>query len=206
MSRKEKNGSGKMKLALIGLALILFADIVSDLAMFIGDFNVVNWAEAGVTAVAWIMIIVAFATMRHKRKEFARGFIVSIIGFLAIIGHMGFVFLNVRAEIGVNPFSPMKPMFCEYFSDLMMLLVFYLLVRGCGQLIARGGDMKLAQLSIKKSNTEPIIALLAMLLTTFGSIFNMPLSIIIGAVGIVVNAAMRVDMMNYIKTGMKNEF
>lgn len=205
MSRKEKSGAGKIKLALSGLLLVLIGDIVSDLSLFIGEINIVQWAEAGVTAVAWIMIIVALAGLRHTRKEFSRGFIASIVGLLAIVGECFFVFQNIRAEINVNPFVAMKPMFCEYFSDLMVLLVLYLLVRGCGQLIAKGGDMKLAQYSIRKSNLNPIIALIAMVLVHFGTIFNMPFSIIIGAVGIVVNAAMRVDMMNYIKASLAFE-
>lgn len=206
MSKKENNGAGKMTLALAGLVLILIADIVADLSMFVGDFNLIHWAEAGVTGFAWILIIIGLAALKNIRKEFARGLIFSIIGLLSILGEAFFVFSNIRVGISGNAFVAMKPMFCEYFSDLMMLLVLYLLVRGCGQLIAKGGDMNLAQLSIRKSNFEPIIAILAMALVHFGTIFTMPFSIIIGAIGIIVNAAMRLDMVNYAKTTIKQEF
>ena len=205
MSRRENNGAGKLKLALVGLGLMLIADIVADLTLFVGEINAIHWGEFGVTAVSWILIIIALVALKHKRKEFARGLVAAIVGLLALCGEAMFVVMNIRAQISGNPFVAMKPMFCEYFSDLMMLLVMYLLVRGSGQLIAKSGDMQLAQQSIRKSNLNPIIAMIAMVLVPFGTAFSMPFSIIIGAIGVVVNAAMRLDMMNYVKIGGKIE-
>lgn len=205
MSNIKHNESGKMKLALTGLLLILIADIVADLTLFIGEINIILWCEWAITGIAWIMIIVGMMNLKHKRKEFTKGFVAAIIGLLAILAQAFFVYRNISSGIEGNAFMAMKPMFTEYVSDLAMLFVLYKLVRGSGQLLAKAGQMDLAKKSIKKSNADPIIAMIAMVLIPFGTAFSMPISIIIGAVGIVINAAMRLDMLNYINSAIKLE-
>ena len=205
MSKRKGDESGKMKLALVGLGLMLLADIVADLTLFIGEINLVHWCELGVTGLAWILVIIGLLNLRHERKEFARGFIASIIGVLGILAQAFFVYKNISVGLEEGAFMAMKPMFTEYVSDLAMLFVLYMLVRGTGQLLAKGGMMDVAKKSIRKSNLDPIIAMVAMVLIPFGTAFSMPISIIIGAVGIVINAAMRLDMINYINSAIKME-
>lgn len=203
MSKRKNDESGKMKLVLLGLGLILIADIIADLALFIKDIDFIYWGELGVTVIAWILIIVGMLELRHKRKEFSKGFIASIVGLLATLGQAFFVYKNISVGLGKAAFMAMKPMMTEYISDLAMLFLLYMLVRGSGQLLAKADNMDMAKKSIVKSNLNPIVAMIAMVLIPFGSVFSMPISIIIGAVGIVINAAMRIDMMNYVNASTK---
>ena len=205
MGKREKSKAGKMQLVLVGMLLILVADVVADLTLFVGEYNIVHWAEIGVTGLAWLLIIIGLVGLKHKRREFARGLLGSLFGLLGILGQIAFVLLNISAGLEHNIFLDMKPMFCEYVSDLAMLFVLYMIVRGTGQLIAKAGDMPLAQASIKKSNINPIVALISMVFIPFGTVFSMPFSIIIGAIGIIINGAMRVDMMIYAKNGIEVE-
>ena len=205
MGKKEKSREGKMKLVIGAMVLILVVDVVADLTLFIGNYNIVHWAEIAVTAVAWILIIIGLVSLKNKRTEFFRGLVGSLFGILGLAGESYFALMNIRAGLEDKVFLSMKPMFCEYVSDLAMLFVLYMLVRGTGQLIAKAGDMELAKISIKKSNLNPIVALIAMVMIPFGTVFSMPISIIIGSVGIVINGAMRLDMLMYAKNGISVE-
>ena len=199
MSNKKNSKKANFNLAITGLVLILAADIVADLSLFAGEFNIIHWAEAGITAVSWILIIISLAGLRNKRKEFSIGFIASVAGLVFIMGECFFAYMNVRAGVVENVFVAMKPMFMEYISDLAMLLVFYMMVRGAGQLLTKNGNGELGSVSIKKSLVDPFTALIAMVLIPFGTVFSLPFSIIIGGIGIVLNAAVRLDMVLYIK-------
>lgn len=201
---KEKTGSGSVRMAVAGLSLMLLTDIVNYLVMYISDVSIVKWAVIIVTAVAWLMVIAGVKSVRYMRKEYARAFFVACIGLAADAGQGVLAALAMRRAAAVDPFGTMKVMFAGYASVLCMFLVMYLLVRGTGQLFARAQNMKKAKMSVKKSNIDPLVALAFMVVITFGTVFSMPVSIIIGAVGILVNALMRIDMINYILEGMKS--
>lgn len=201
--KNKKKDLGGLKYILAGLALMALSAAIIEVVFLFKNISMLNWADIGVHFVGWIMIIVGLYCIRGIRNEFSKGFIVAIFGTVMLLLSGGLAFLQYRDGLGETAFIDIYVMFASYLADIAMLALYFLLVRGMGQLVAKSGNTSLGKNSIKLSKLGIGVVLASMVLTPFSYVFPVAIKFILALIFIASGLVMQFAMIIYVNQGYK---
>lgn len=201
--RNKKKDLGGLKYILAGLALMALSTAIIEVVFLFKHISLLNWADIAVHFVGWIMVVVGLYCIRGIRNEFSKGFIVAILGTIMLVISGGLAFLQYKDGLGETAFIDIYVMFASYLADIAMLSVYFLLVRGMGQLVAKSGNGALGKNSLKLSRLGIGVVLGSMVLTPFSYVFPVVIKFILALIFIAAGLVMQFAMIIYVNQGYK---
>ncbi len=203
LKNREENLGG-LKYILAGLTLMAIGIAAVEIICLFKIITILNWAKMAVEAIGWILVIVGLFMLKNTRVEFKRSCILSVLGIVMLAGSGLLAFMYYRNGLGETAFIDIKVMFAAYLADLSMIGVYFLVVRGMGQLAAKAGNGKLGANSIRLTRMAVAAILVSMVLVPFSYALPTVLKFIVGILAIALGLVAEISMIIYSNQSYKS--
>ncbi len=187
------------KYILIGFLTIAIGNFFMEIVALFKDIEVLGWINIAIYILGWISIVLGTYKIRQNRIEFKRSFIIAICGIVFVIVEALLAVNGIRKGLVDEVFLSMGVMFFEYLSNLCILGMYFLVIKGVGQLMAKRGDVESGITGIKIAKVAIGVILTTMILIPFAYMLKSSITFIIGGISIGASLVAQLIMINSIR-------
>ena len=191
-----------MKFVVAGLAIMAIATMAIEALNLWKPMDIASIVDVGVILIAFVFIVLGTLRLAPYRSEYRKAMVLSIIGAAATVLELLLILLDMKKGVeGI--FQGIEVMFMAYIGTLSMLGIFYFIIRGNAQLLAKHGEIKLAKRGLRATKWATIVILVTLLVIPGAYVFPKIVNIVLSGAGIIASIVVKMYMCNIIDSGYK---
>ncbi|MEG2298593.1 MAG: hypothetical protein RSB75_03255 [Anaerovoracaceae bacterium] len=166
------------------------------------QIDIASIVDIGVILLSFLFMLLGTIRLAHYRSEYRKAMILSAIGAGATLLELVLVLIDIKKG-AEGVFQGIEVMFMAYIGTLAMLGVFYFVIRGNAQLLAKHGEIKLAKKSLRVNKMATIVILITLLVIPGAYVFPLIVKYVLAGLGIAGSVFVKMYMCNIIDRGYK---
>lgn len=193
-----ENKLKSFRYALIGLTLMLFGYLATELVNLYKIYSITLWINWAVYIPGMALVVLGTIKLRSIRKELNYSFILSVAGLIFSILALAIVLKNYGA-FGIVAFIDIKAMFLRYLADLSMIGIYFMSIKGFFQIMARSNVRRDFNGDLKKIKILIIVLIITMILVPFANAWVGVFKIVIGVIAIGANTFCKFSLLKMLE-------